>query len=148
MRRYFELVTNFEYYNFTNMKKTIHYKRQQQIGDLVLRNNQCSAAPAQIPTKGILVDKAHYLDIDSMLKTPISKKEAVVYGKQMKMLLPTKKQMQELEQNLETINNSLLSIGRGDCMLLGTLREMFWTRCAKPTDTATERRGVLFLVPI
>lgn len=148
MRRYFELVTNFEYYNSTDMKKTISIKRQQQIGDLVLRNNQCSPTPAQIPTKGILVDDAYYLDIDSILKTPISKKEAVFYGKQMKMLLPTKKQMQKLEQNLETINNSLLSIGRGDCMLFGTLRKEFWTRCDKPADITTERRGVLFLVPI
>jgi len=129
------------------MKKNIQI-RQLQIGDLVLRNNQCSPTPALVPTKGILVDEAYYLDIDSILKTPVSKKEAVFYGKQLNMLLPTKRQMRKLEQNLETINNSLLSIGRGDCMLFGTLRKAFWTRCDKPVNTATERRGVLFLVPI
>lgn len=129
------------------MKKSVQIRRQQ-IGDLVLRNNQCSPTPAQIPTKGILVDDAYYLDIDSLIKTPVSKSEAMSYGKQLKMLLPTQKQMRKLEQNLETINNSLLSIGRGDCMLFGTLRKAFWTRCDKPVDAATERRGVLFLVPI
>lgn len=146
MRPILKLLTHFEDYNYRNMKKI--KARSLQIGDVVLRNNQCSPVQTQVRAKGILVDEAHYLDIDSMLKTPVSKKEALLYGRQMKMTLPTKTQMRQLEQNLEVINNSLLSIGRGDCMLFGTMLKTFWTRCDRTIQTQNERRGVLFLVPI
>lgn len=119
-----------------------------QIGDFVLRNNQCSSAQNEACIKGILISAEYYLDIDSLLKTPISKKEALLYGQRMKMSLPTKKQMRLLEQHLETINSSLLRIGRGDCLLLGTILSQFWTRFEKATPAFDERRGVLFLVPI
>ena len=128
--------------------KRQNIKTSSQVGDFVLRNNQCSSVQTQVLAKGILVDDAHYLDIDSLLKTPVSKEEALFYGRRLNMPLPTKKQMRVLEQNLETINNRLLSIGRGDCMLFGTIQKNFWTRCEKRLATQNERRGVLFLVPI
>ena len=119
-----------------------------KIGDLVFRNNQFSAMQPNLRAKGIFVNEEYYLDIDSILKTPVSKKEAQVYGRQMNMMLPTKKQMRLIEQNLEIINNSLLSIGRGDCLLLGAVVKDFWTRYAKTADSGIERRSVLFLVQI
>ncbi len=81
-----------------------------KIGDLVFRDNQFSAMQPNLRAKGIFVNEEYYLDIDSILKTPVSKKEAQVYGRQMNMMLPTKKQMRLIEQNLEIINNSLLRI--------------------------------------
>ncbi|MBR6356239.1 MAG: hypothetical protein IKR92_05240 [Alphaproteobacteria bacterium] len=116
-----------------------------QIGNFVLRNHQCSAVKTEECIKGILVSPEYYLDIDSLLKTPISKKEALLYGRSLNMLLPTKKQMHLIEEHLETINNRLLSIGRGDCMLLGAIVNQFWTRFENRPD---ERRKVLFLAPI
>lgn len=119
-----------------------------QTGYFVLRNHRCSPVKTEECVKGILVSPEYYLDIDSLLKTPVSKQEAVRYGKQLKMTLPTKKQMRLLEQHLETINNRLLSIGRGDCLLLGAILQQFWTRFEKATFSPEERRGVLFLAPI
>lgn len=116
-----------------------------QIGHFVLRNHQCSAVKTEECVKGILVSSEYYLDIDSLLKTPISKQEALRYGRSLNMLLPTKKQMRLIEEHLETINNRLLSIGRGDCMLLGAIVSQFWTRFENRPD---ERRKVLFLAPI
>ncbi|MBQ9271465.1 MAG: hypothetical protein IJ218_04285 [Alphaproteobacteria bacterium] len=121
---------------------------RMRIGDFMLRNNQCSSEQTKVRAKGVLVDESHYLDIDSILKTPVSKQEALLYGQQLKMKLPTKKQMQQIEKNLEIINNSLLRIGRGDCMLLGEILQQFWTRYEKTTDSVGKRRCVLFLVPI
>lgn len=118
------------------------------IGHFVLRNNRCSPIKTATCVKGILISPEYYLDIDSLLKTPISREEAVLYGRSLKMSLPTKKQMRLLEQHLDTINNSLLSIGRGDCLLLGALLHRFWTRFEKTSLQPEERRGVLFLVPL
>ena len=91
------------------------------------------------------VEKYLSMCIDSLLKTPVSKKEALLYGRSLNMSLPTKKQMRLIEEHLETINNRLLSIGRGDCMLLGAIVSLFWTRFENRPD---ERRKVLFLAPI
>ena len=117
-------------------------------GFFVLQNNQCSPFPDRMKVKGIMVEKNLYLDIDSILKTPVSKQEALLYGRGMNLMLPTKKQMRLIEKNLEKINNSLLSIGRGDCLLLGAIIKDFWTRCEKSNNLPSERRFVLFLVPI
>ena len=144
MRPIFRITYKFYIY----MVKKQCVKNKGQIGDFILRNNQCSSAHNNVCAKGILVDAKHYLDLDSMLMTPVSKREAVFYGKRLKFELPTGKQMQMLEQNLEKINNSLLRIGRGDCMLLGSVRKAFWTRCEQAAMKRQERKSVLFLVPI
>ncbi|MBR1825126.1 MAG: hypothetical protein IJ770_00880 [Alphaproteobacteria bacterium] len=123
-------------------------RKVMQIGDFMLRNNQCSSVQTDVRAKGIFVNEKYYLDIDSMLKTPVSKKEALTYGRKLKMALPTKTQMRWIEQNLDVINKSLLSIGRGDCLLFGAILKEFWTRYEKTTGSAGERRSVLFLVPI
>lgn len=141
------LVTNFEDYNFKDMKNKTKCARMQ-IGDLMLRNNQCSSVQTEVRAKGVFVDKSCYLDIDSMLKTPISKKEALLYGHKLNMVLPTKRQMRLIEQNAEAINNSLIKIGRGDCLLLGKILKEFWTRYEKPTNVPNDRRCVLFLVSV
>lgn len=117
-----------------------------QTGHFVLRNNKCSPEMSN-QVKGVLVDESCYLDIDSIVKTPVSKQEALLYGHRLNLLLPTKKQMRLLEKHLSTINNSLLSIGRGDCLLLGSMLKEFWTRCEKSTGS-DERRNVLFLAPL
>ena len=147
MRPILLLVKNFEDYNFENMKNKTN-GAVMQTGDLMLRNNQCSSVQTEVRAKGIFVDKSCYLDIDSMLKTPISKKEALQYGQKLKMMLPTKKQMRLIEQNAEIINNSLIKIGRGDCLLLGQILQDFWTRYEKAKSLSNERRCVLFLVSI
>ena len=130
-----------------NMKK-LKSENFVQIGHFVLRNHHCSPVKTEEGVKGILVSSEYYLDIDSLLKTPISKQEAVLYGRKLNMVLPTKKQLRLLEEHLETINNSLLNIGRGDCMLFGALGQQFWTRCEKAKTAPAERRSVLFLAPI
>ena len=116
-------------------------------GHFVLRNNQCSAVQTAVKTKGILISEEYYLDIDSLLKTPVTKAEALSYGKRLKLRLPTKKQILLLENQAEKVNNSLLSIGRGDCLLLGNILNNFWTLCDN-VSSSSERRGVLFLVPV
>lgn len=127
------------------MKKA-NFAKNVRTGYFILRNNQPSSVITNNHIKGILIDESCYLDVDSILKTPISKKEALLYGHKLNLSLPTKKQIRLLEKHLTTINNSLLSIGRGDCLLLGSLLKEFWTRC--DSTQSNERRNVLFLVPL
>ena len=116
-------------------------------GHFVLRNNQSSPVQTAVKIKGILVSEEYYLDIDSLLKTPVSKTEALNYGRRLNLRLPTKKQIQWLESQAQIVNNRLLSIGRGDCLLLGNILNEFWTLCDS-VDANPQRRGVLFLVPL
>lgn len=122
-------------------------KQKLQVGDIVLRDNQFSAPRMRIPAKGIVLDQDFYVDLDSMIKSPVSKKEALHYGRKMNILLPTKKQMQVICQNINIINESLLGIGRGDCLLFDDIHKDFWTRCGGRANDS-ERRRVLFVAPM
>ncbi len=134
---------NFEDYNFEYMEK-----QKLNVGDIVLRNNKLSAPKVPIKAKGIVLNQRFYVDLDSMIKTPISKKEALIYGQKMNILLPTERQMNVIRRNINIINESLLGIGRGDCLLFDDhIRNEFWTRCGSQEDNG-ERRRVLFIAPI
>jgi len=134
---------NFEYYNFNDMNKKISL----QTGNLVLRNNNVSPAQNHIKAKGIIINEKFYIDIDSMLKTPISREEALNYKRKMKMFLPTCKQLDLIRQNVETINNSLHNMGYRDCLLFYDINKEFWTsrHCCRDNN---ERRRVLLVAPI
>lgn len=118
------------------------------IGNFVLRDDRCSALCPRGQEKGIIISDKYYLHLDSLLKVPISKREAKNYGKQMKFPLPTKEQIRLLQNNLEKVNNSLLMVGRGDCLLLGNVSEDFWTCRASSPQVENERRCVVFILPI
>lgn len=122
-------------------------KQKLQVGDIVLRNNGFSAPKMRIPAKGIVLNQNFYVDLDSMIKSPVSKKEALLYGRKMNILLPTKKQMQIISRNINVINESLLGIGRGDCLLFDNIHKDFWTRCGNQANN-DERRRVLFVAPL
>lgn len=92
---------------------------------------------------GILLNENYYLDIASLLKTPVSYEEARQYSKREKFNLPDKKLMKLLVDNLDVINNSLIIAGRGDCLLFGDITKSFWTQRAVKKES--ERRGVLFI---
>lgn len=118
-----------------------------QVGDLVLHDNKILAANKYVRAVGIVISEDFYIDIDSMLKTPISKQEALSYGHKMKMKLPTKRQLGLIQQNMETVNQSLHAIGHGDYMLLGNIYQAFWTIRNESKDEK-ERRRVLFVAPL
>lgn len=122
-------------------------KDLMQVGDLVLHDNKILAAGKYVRAIGIVISKDFYIDIDSMLKTPISKKEAISYGRRMKMKLPTKSQLGLIQQNIETVNQSLHAIGHGDYMLLGNICSDFWMLRNEAKDEK-ERRRVLLVAPI
>jgi hypothetical protein len=123
-------------------------RQKLNVGDIVLRNNKLSAPKVPIKAKGIILNQKFYVDLDSMIKTPISKEEALIYSRKMNILLPTERQMNVIRRNINIINESLLGIGRGDCLLFDDhIRNEFWTRCGNQTADG-ERRRVLFIAPI
>lgn len=122
-------------------------KQKLNVGDIVLRNNKLSAPKVPIKAKGIVLNQKFYVDLDSMIKTPISKEEALIYSRKMNILLPTERQMNVIRRNINVINTSLLGIGRGDCLLFDDhIHDEFWTRCSE--EVGSERRRVLFIAPI
>lgn len=118
-----------------------------EIGSFVMRNNQTSTEKPQIGTKGIVISKDFYVDLDSMVKTPVSREEALSYGKKLQMSLPTKRQLDLISKNVEAINQSLHAVGRGDYMLFQSMQQDFWAVRNDKKDEK-ERRKVLFVVPL
>ena len=143
MRRYFLFLWIFEYNNYEYMKK----QKVLEIGSFVMRNNETSTKKPLIGTKGIVVSKDFYVDLDSMVKTPVSREEALSYGKKLQMSLPTKRQLDLISKNVEAINQSLHAVGRGDYMLFQSMQQDFWAVRNDKKDEK-ERRKVLFVVPM
>lgn len=118
-----------------------------EIGSFVMRNSKISTEKPLIGTKGIVISKDFYVDLDSMVKTPVSREEALSYGKKLQMKLPTKRQIDLICKNIEKINQSLHAVGRGDYMLFQNMQQDFWTANNDARDKM-ERRKVLFVVPL
>ena len=117
-----------------------------QPGHFIMRDRSFQASSPAGQEIGIVLNNDYYVDIDFILTTPVSREEAQRYSKKLKLNLPSKKLMHLLTDNQETINKSLLSIGRGDCLLLGDLTQQFWTQ--HPDDCANTKRSVVFIVPV
>ena len=115
-------------------------------GHFVMRDEHCAALSRSGQEIGIALNSKYYVDIDSLLTTPVSHDEAKQYGKQLKLNLPNKKLMRLLAENQNIVNNSLLAIGRGDCLILGDVTKDFWT--SKSNLPKTDRRKVLFIKPV
>lgn len=115
-------------------------------GYFVMRDNRYSPFGRSGQEIGIVLNSDYYMDIDSLLTTPVSHKEAKQYGKQLKLNLPNKKMLRLLADNQDTINNSLLSIGRGDCLILGNVNDNFWT--SRSNLPENNKRKVLFIRPV
>lgn len=117
------------------------------IGSFVMRDNNNSAENPRIGAKGIVISQDFYVDIDSMLKTPVSREEALSYRQRLQMMLPTKKQLNLIFQNIEKVNQSLHILGRGDYMLFQNMHQDFWT-VRNDRKEEKERRRVLLVVPL
>lgn len=115
-------------------------------GYFIMRNERCQAFSPAGQEIGIVLNNDYYVDIASILTTPVSHEEAKKYGKQLKLELPSKKLMRLLIDNQETVNNSLLAIGRGDCLLLGELNQKFWTK--RTAGAVSDKRNVIFIKPV
>ena len=128
------------------MMKSQKTKTTLSPGHFVMRDKHCAALSRAGQEIGIALNSEYYMDIDSLLTTPVSHDEARLYGKQLKLKLPNKKMIRLLAENQDTINSSLLSIGRTDCLILGDVAKDFWT--SKSTLPKTDRRKVLFIKPV
>ena len=115
-------------------------------GCFVMRDSHCPGLSRCGNEIGITINNEYYVDIDSLLNTPVSHEEAKQYGKQLKLKLPNKKMIRLLAENQDIINNSLLAIGRRDCLILGDVAKDFWT--SKSNLPKTDRRKVLFIKPV
>jgi hypothetical protein len=112
-------------------------------GHFVLRDSRCATLSRAGQEIGITLNSEYYVDIDSLLTTPVSHEEAKQYGKQLKLNLPHKKMLRLLAENQNVVNNSLLAIGRGDCLFLGDVTQGFWT--SRSNNPKSDRRKVLFI---
>ena len=128
------------------MKSEKEKEMAEHIGHFVMRDNRHAAFSRAGQEIGIILSSDYYVDIVSLLSTPISHKEAKQYSKQLKLNLPSKKMLRLLADNQDIVNNSLLSIGRGDCLILGNVNDDFWT--SRSNLPETDRRKVLFIRPI
>ena len=127
------------------MKKTKN-KTVIKPGYFVMRDKRCQASSPAGQEVGIVLNKDYYVDIASILTTPVSHEDAKKYGRQLKLNLPSKKLIRILADNQETVNNSLLSIGRGDCLLLGEITGQFWIQ--RSNNAVSDKRNVIFIVPV
>lgn len=121
-------------------------KTAASAGHFVMRDNHCAASSKSGQEIGIVLNNDYYMDIDSILTTPVSHQEAKRYGKMLKLNLPNKKLLRLLADNQETVNNSLLSIGRGDCLILGNINNDFWT--SRSSLPEKDKRKVIFIRPV
>ncbi len=128
------------------MVKLKEIKKAISPGHFIMRDNSSMSLSRAGQEIGIALNKDYYMDIDSLLTTPISHQEAKLYGKQLKMNLPNKKMLRLLAKNQNIINNSLLSIGRGDCLILGDVCKVFWA--SRSDEPETDRRRVIFIRPV
>ncbi|MBR1903700.1 MAG: hypothetical protein IJ824_00780 [Alphaproteobacteria bacterium] len=113
-----------------------------------MRDNSCATTCRAGMEKGIVLNKDYYLDIHSLMKYPLSRHDAKLYSKQVNLPLPTKKQLQLLADNIEMVTESLLRAGLGDYLFIGNLVQECWTRRASEQNSETERRRVVFIVPV
>ncbi|MBR1601658.1 MAG: hypothetical protein IJ677_08815 [Alphaproteobacteria bacterium] len=111
-----------------------------------MRDKRCQPFSTAGQEIGIVLNNDYYVDIASILTTPVSLEEAKKYGKQLRHNLPSKKLIRLLIDNQDIVNNSLLSIGRGDCLLLGDIDEKFWTQ--RSINLMNDRRNVVFIIPL
>ena len=125
------------------MMKSQKTKTTLSPGHFVMRDKHCAALSRAGQEIGIALNSEYYMDIDSLLTTPVSHDEAKQYGKQLKLNLPNKKLMRLLAENQNVVNNSLLAIGRGDCLILGDVTQGFWT--SRSNNPKSDRRKVLFI---
>lgn len=128
------------------MKTEKKGKMTVSTGHFVMRNNSYAALSHSGQEIGIVLNDDYYMDIDSLLTTPVSHREAKQYSKQLKLNLPSKKMLRLLSDKRDVINNSLLSIGRGDCLILGNISDDFWTSRSNLPDK--DKRKVLFIRPV
>lgn len=122
-------------------------KKTLNIGDFVMRDNNYPMQKDLATAKGIVISRNYYMDIDSMVKTPVSREEALSYGQKLQMNLPTKRQLDLITKNMEKINQSLHAIGRGDYMLFYDMQQDFWT-VSDDKKNEKERRRVVFIAPL
>lgn len=122
-------------------------RKTLNIGDFVMRDNNYPMEKALAAAKGIVISRNYYMDIDSMMKTPVSREEALSYGQKLQMNLPTKRQLDLITKNMEKISQSLHAIGRGDYMLFYDMQQDFWT-ASDDKKNEKERRRVVFIAPL
>ncbi|MBO6281876.1 MAG: hypothetical protein J6N49_05035 [Alphaproteobacteria bacterium] len=113
-------------------------------GCFLLKNNELSSSSRNGLEKGILLNKRFYLDLDSLLRYPVTFETAMAFCEKLKHALPTGKQLDMLERHLETVNMQLLACDRGDCLVTGNLSREYWVR----GEEAEGRRRMLFILPV
>ena len=113
-------------------------------GCFLLKNNELSHSSRNGFEKGILLNKRFYLDLDSLLRYPVTLETALAFSEKLKHALPTSKQLAMLERHIEKVNMQLLECDRGDCLVTGTLSKEYWVRGVE----SDERRRMLFILPV
>ncbi|MEE6206807.1 MAG: hypothetical protein VZR95_01985 [Alphaproteobacteria bacterium] len=113
-------------------------------GCFLLKNNELSTSSRNGLEKGILLNKRFYLDLESLLRYPVTLETALAFSEKLKHALPTCKQLEMLERHLEKVNMQLLACDRGDCLVTGNLSKEYWVRGME----SGERRRMLFILPI
>lgn len=125
-------------------------KKQNKItvGQFILRDNSTASTCRTGQEKGIILDDKYYLDTTSLIKYPLNLQDAKRYSKQLNMLLPTKKQLQLLADNITIVIESLRQIGYHDYMFIDNLFQECWTRRNVSNLNKDERRRVFFIMPV
>ncbi len=113
-------------------------------GCFLLKNNELSTSSRNGLEKGILLNKRFYLDLESLLRYPVTLETALAFSEKLKHALPTCKQLEMLERHLEKVNMQLLACDRGDCLVTGNLSKEYWVRGME----SGERRRMLFILPM
>ena len=114
-------------------------------GYFLLKDNECTESAFCGYEKGIILNDKFYLDLDSLIKYPVTLDIAQAFSHKFNHRLPTAEQMTLLEKNLEKINSQLLACGLGECMVMGNLQQEYWLQ--NSVANGNDKRRMLFIVP-
>lgn len=97
-------------------------------GDYLLKDNSYSASTVWDQEKGIFLNNSKYLDLKNLQPYEVSLSEAVSYCRTTGLSLPTREELQLLQQYRGALNNSLSAIGRDEVLLPENVEQHFWCK--------------------
>jgi len=114
------------------------------LGDYLLKDNSYSASTVWDQEKGIFLNARQYLDLEYLQPYEVTASEALNYCRTMGLILPTREELQLVQQYREALNNSLTAIGREAVLIPESVDQHFW--CQEDiTNGITGYRRIIFI---
>ena len=114
------------------------------LGDYLLKDNSYSASTVWGQEKGIFLNAHQYLDLEYLPPYEMDISQALGCFRATGFSLPTRKELQLLQQHRAALNNSLTAVGRENALIPEIVEYHFW--CAEDIATGvTGYRRIIFI---